>query len=50
MTRFFASFALATVAFALAPRALKAAGPLSHFLTQQSTEPTCVYGTGTVVA
>ena len=49
MTRFFASFALATVAFALAPLALKAAGPLCPLLNATKHGTYVVYGTGTVV-
>lgn len=49
MTRFFPSFALATVAFALAPLALKAAGPLCPLLNATKHGTYVVYGTGTVV-
>lgn len=49
MTRFFASFALATVAFALAPQALKAANPLCPLLNATKHGTYVVYGTGTIV-
>ena len=49
MTRFFASFALAAVAFASAPQALKAADPLCPLLDATKHGTYVVYGTGTVV-
>jgi type 1 fimbria pilin len=49
MTRFFASFALAAVAFALAPQALKAANPLCPLLNATKHGTYVVYGTGTIV-
>lgn len=49
MTRFFASFALATAAFALAPQALKAADPLCPLLNATKHGTYVVYGTGTIV-
>lgn len=49
MTRFFASFALTTVAFASAPQALKAADPLCPLLDATKHGTYVVYGTGTVV-
>jgi hypothetical protein len=49
MTRFFASFALAAVAFASAPQALKAADPLCPLLDATKHGAYVVYGTGTVV-
>ena len=49
MTRFFASLALAAVAFALAPQALKAANPLCPLLNATKHGTYVVYGTGTIV-
>lgn len=49
MTRFFASFVLAAVAFALAPQALKAADPLCPLLNATKHGTYVVYGTGTIV-
>lgn len=49
MTRFFASFALAAVAFALAPQSLQAAEPLCPLLNATKHGTYVVYGTGTVV-
>ena len=49
MTRFLTSFALAAVAFALAPQVLKAADPLCPLLNATTHGTYVVYGTGTIV-
>ena len=49
MTRFFASFALAAVAFVLAPQVVKAADPLCPLLNATKHGTYVVYGTGTIV-
>lgn len=49
MTRFSASLALAAVAFALAPQALKAANPLCPLLNATKHGTYVVHGTGTIV-
>lgn len=49
MTRLFAAFALAAVAFASAPQALKAADPLCPLLDATKHGTYVVYGTGTIV-